>query len=347
MDRLPHSLFSTREFQAEERFDAWREDMSLIFDVEDPLVEEGEFFHATFELYNFGQSVFGELHSSSARYLRTRDKILSDGLDSVLIQLFLEGECQFGCGRQTTLVKTGDIVIFDLSRRVDNFNASFRHVTMMVPRELVAAAIPNIHQWHGAILPRDNPAVRLLRNHLISCQRMAPSFDLGAGRHLESATVALTAAATSGKPSLIEGATDDDVELVLTFQIKRYIRESLGSENLSPEALAHKFGISRAQIYRLMEPVGGIARYIRKLRLNRCFEELRNPALSHLTISEIAYRSGFAQLSTFQRNFRETFGLTPGEARERGRESKFPASLSRQSGPGLPKKHHAWFREIG
>ncbi len=314
-----------------------------------PRLEDVGEFHATFKLYNFGQSVLGELDSSAARYLRSRKKILSDGLDSILLQLFLEGGVRFGSGTQTTYAEKGDIVVFDLNRPVDNFNTTFKHLTMMMPREMMDAAIPNISRWHGHVLPHQNPAARLLRDLMISSFEMAPRFDTEAGRHVESATVALAAAAMSGNATFAEGAVDEDVESVLTYQIKRHIRTHLGSEDLTPEALAKAFGVSRSQIYRLMEPLGGVASYVRQLRLQRCMNELGDPRFAHLNVSEIAYRSGFTHLTTFNRSFRETFGMTPSEAREKNRHAHLSALSEKNErfrrNPVL--RHHEWFRQIG
>lgn len=220
---------------------------------------------------------------------------------------------------------------------------------MMLPREVMDAVIPDIGRWHGISLPRRNPAVHLLRNHLISSFELAPRFDIEAGQHVEAATVSLAAAAMNGTPPFAKSAADAGHTGVLTYQIKRHIRSKLGSEELTPDALARTFGVSRAQIYRLMEPLGGISSYIRHLRLHRCMAELCDPLLANLNVSEIAYRSGFNHLTTFNRSFRETFGMTPSDAREKNRLFRLsaPAQGKPNSRPGLRRKHHEWFRGIG
>lgn len=348
MNNIPRSSFSTRNFKSKHRFGAWREDISLIFDVEEPSSENKEPFHATFDLYNFGQSVLAKLHSSSARYVRSRKKALSDGLDSILLQLFIKGEIQFGSGKRTTYANLGDIVVFDLSQPVDNFNSSFLHLTIMLPREVIEAAIPEIHRWHGLALPRDNPSFHLLRNHLISSFELAPSFDMKAAGYVEAATIALAAAAMSGSPPLVEGSRKADVERAMIHQIKRYIQRNLGSTELSPESIAHDFGVSRAQVYRLMEPVGGISSYIRRLRLHRCMADLRDPRFAHQNVSEIAYRLGFEHLTTFNRSFREAFGMTPSEARREHRQpSRSSSAHVGVDTNGEPhQEHRNWIRRF-
>lgn len=142
MGGLAHSQFSTADLPKNERFSAWREDISSIFDVErSPICDETP-FHATFELYHFGRSILAEVDSSAGRYVRSKEKVRRDGLDAFLVQLFIEGGVQFGCGQRTTYTEAGDIVIFDLAQPVDNINSRFRHVTSMWPREVLEEVHP-------------------------------------------------------------------------------------------------------------------------------------------------------------------------------------------------------------
>ena len=57
-------------------------------------------------------------------------------------------------------------------------------------------------------------------------------------------------------------------------RIQRHIALSLGSPALHAETLCGAFRISRSQLYRLFEPLGGVARYIQEQRLARACAEL-------------------------------------------------------------------------
>ena len=99
--------------------------------------------------------------------------------------------------------------------------------------------------------------------------------------------------------------------------IRRYIEQNLRSSALNADGLAKTFGLSRASLYRLFEPVGGIASHIRKARLNRAYQEIVAPDLANQRIAPIVYRLGFKNLSAFNRLFKATYGLSPGEVRAR------------------------------
>ena len=59
--------------------------------------------------------------------------------------------------------------------------------------------------------------------------------------------------------------------------VRRYIDRKLASPDLSANSIAAEFGLSRASLYRLFEPAGGIAKYIRKVRLSRAYQGLPRP----------------------------------------------------------------------
>jgi AraC-like DNA-binding protein len=77
------------------------------------------------------------------------------------------------------------------------------------------------------------------------------------------------------------------------------------------DKLARTFGLSRASLYRLFEPVGGVASYIRTRRLARARQELTTPGLEDRRIGPIAYRAGFQSIPAFNRAFRAAYGQTP------------------------------------
>ena len=98
--------------------------------------------------------------------------------------------------------------------------------------------------------------------------------------------------------------------------IARFIEANLASRELRIEEITRTFGLSRASLYRLFEPVGGVASYIRTRRLVRARKELTAPGLQDHRIGPIAYRAGFQSIPAFNRAFREAYGKTPGSARK-------------------------------
>ena len=92
----------------------------------------------------------------------------------------------------------------------------------------------------------------------------------------------------------------NDQFLILINQI---IEENLEDENFSVEELAQKAGLSRSMLHRKLVKLTGksASDYIMEIRLNRAKEFLENDVA---TVSEIAYKVGFNNLSYFSKAFR-------------------------------------------
>jgi AraC-like DNA-binding protein len=61
-----------------------------------------------------------------------------------------------------------------------------------------------------------------------------------------------------------------------------------------------------------------VSDWIRKRRLERCREELLDPAYDTLSITQIAFRWGFNDAAHFSKKFREAYSQTPRSVRNGG-----------------------------
>ena len=86
----------------------------------------------------------------------------------------------------------------------------------------------------------------------------------------------------------------------------------LGDESFGIEELRKELGLSRSQLHRRLYKITGLSTslFIRSVRLRRAFELLKEGDLS---VSEIAYRTGFSSPSYFNKCFNEQYGFPPGD----------------------------------
>ncbi len=105
------------------------------------------------------------------------------------------------------------------------------------------------------------------------------------------------------------------IEQEFIIEIKENIDKNLDNSNFSVEDLADKMSISRVQLYRKVKAILGISisEYIQDFRLEKSKELLGN---SKLSISEIAYSTGFSSPNYFSTSFKNKFGKTPKEFRK-------------------------------
>ena len=98
--------------------------------------------------------------------------------------------------------------------------------------------------------------------------------------------------------------------------VKRYIREHI-HEPLDRETLASVAGFSIPHFHRVFTAQVGesAASYIRRLRMERAGRKLRMGAVD---ITEVALAAGYDSHAAFSKAFKQQFGLSPSEFRQRG-----------------------------
>jgi AraC family transcriptional regulator len=97
-------------------------------------------------------------------------------------------------------------------------------------------------------------------------------------------------------------------------EVKAYVREHM-DEPLNREVLAAVAGFSVPHFHRLFTAEAGenIARYVRRVRLERAGRKLRMGAVD---ITEVAQAAGYDSHAAFSKAFKLHFGLSPSEFRQ-------------------------------
>lgn len=112
-------------------------------------------------------------------------------------------------------------------------------------------------------------------------------------------------------------APDAGVQMEDAFltRIREAVEERLGDSGLSGEDICRKLGMSYPVVYRKLSALTGrsLNVYIRLIRLQKACELLSDASL---TVSEIAYQTGFNDPKFFSRVFAEEFKTTPSEFRK-------------------------------
>lgn len=98
-------------------------------------------------------------------------------------------------------------------------------------------------------------------------------------------------------------------------QVRKNLETHLCEEEFGIAELCRSMAMSRSQLYRKFSALTdtSIHQFIRKLRLTKAKELLLS---TELNVSEVAYDTGFKNLSHFSRVYSEEFGISPSKARE-------------------------------
>lgn len=107
-----------------------------------------------------------------------------------------------------------------------------------------------------------------------------------------------------------------DIREVRRRAILDYIDRNLADPDLGIGAIARAFDFSSRTVHKLFEgEAQTVARLIWDRRLERCREDMADPAMTHRSITQIAHLWGFSDSQHFSRAFKLRFGVTPREYR--------------------------------
>jgi len=325
--KLPFTLFSTGHLRSPDQFDGWRDSISVVFDVA-PLAgrraEDG--FAASVRAHHLGALVVTQVDFDGQRFLRDKRRAVADGLDHYLVQLYAAGGLVGTAGDRERVLRAGDVQILDLGRPSATEARASATIAIVVPRDTLRQALPAAGDLHGLVLRGDGSAGGLLADYMRALAARADTIAAADAAAIARATTGMIAACFHATAETRARARTQ-IEATTLERIQRHIAANLGAPGLHAEALCAAFRISRSQLYRLFEPLGGVAAYIQEQRLVRAHAELSDPAHARRRIFEIAFDGGFASEAHFSRVFRRAFGLSPSEARARARD--LPAILGR------------------
>lgn len=310
-------------------------------------------FRAQCRLCHLGSAVLADVRSSSVRYLRTAHHVARGAYDHYQITFNLAGDIHYESGRQSVRVRPGDIVIVDSARETDAYvhapDQGFSHgLALFMPRAALAPLRRSPGDGHLLLLSRERPRAQSLHEHL---SRLLESIELEAQSQTPAAAQCLLRQLScSLRGSPLGSAEWQAAHRLAADSLERLIERRLDSPALSIDLLCSHAGCSRATVYRLLEAEGGPIRYIRQRRLQRAFQELICGRVPHGRILALALRHRFASEATFNRAFRRTFGIPPGEVREIAARSRAVALAGEVAVSGTGSQGSRaidWIRTLG
>lgn len=341
--KVPFTIFETGQSRAPDRFEAWRQSIGVMFDVEPLGKSLSPTFEASVLTYNLGELLVARTHFGDEQFSRSAKRISADGLDHYQVQLYYEGGLVGATKHNQMKVRPGDIQIVDMAQPHVSTAQGSSTIVLAVQRNVLTELLPDSADPHGIILAGDRGAGALLADYIKSLYTRMETVDAAEAPFVARATVNMIAACLQPSARTADRARVQ-IEGVIADRIKRYIGENLGSRELSPAALCRRFRISRSQLYRTFEPLGGVASYIQTRRLEHAFALLRDPMFQGRKIFEIAFASGFSSVAHFSVAFRRQFGFSPSDARA---DIDF-SSASRDRQPrSLEAGYEDWIRHLG
>ena len=258
---------------------------------------------------SLGAVGFGYVDGTPSSFIR-KGEHLSDGRDLISINISGGGRFQVEGVKGLDRYQRGGAVVLE-SRSTSALHSLDDSTAWTIcmeraPIEPLLAAVDGPIQ--RCIAP-DNPGVRLLESYLASLFRIAKEADLTLAT-LHVRDLALHALGVRGDTQAL--VRERGVQAARQNAVLTEIRKRHGERGLDPSAVAAQLGLSLRYLHKLLEPTGrSFAEHLLMCRLERAAAMLRDPENRRIKIGEIAMRTGFGDISHFNRSFRRTFGDTP------------------------------------
>jgi AraC-like DNA-binding protein len=220
-------------------------------------------------------------------------------------------------GRPLTL-DAGDFALLDTSRRClrEQIGAA-ETIAFAIPERALRRHVLNVDALVGQRLTsRDalcSAATAMLRS-ISDLDDMRGSGHVG-GRMVLALLDLLDILAERGAPP---DGSESGRRTARVAEARRYVDAHLADPDLSVTTIAAAMGVSTRYLRIVFaEQNASLPDYIRGRRLAMCRAQLLSPHSTHRSITEIAFASGFNDLSHFCRVFRDAYGVSARDCRRR------------------------------
>lgn len=255
-----------------------------------------------------------KLPGGGVRARRTAPLIERSTRNFYYLCCLLQVSAQLSCGNLSTELGKTDIALLDSTRAYE--------ITTLGPIDVIWLAVPR-HRLEGRISnPQQSIGVRIDGSHGVAriaarlfqeIEQLADQLPSKTHWRLANSLLDLIALAIPETTGSRAHRSDQMIN-----KIHEFIEQHLCDESLTPERIAEAHGISVRYLNRLFQrECTSTAKWMRLRRLERCRDDLENSELATLSISEIAFKNGFTDISTFNRAFRKQYATAPRSLRPR------------------------------
>lgn len=251
--------------------------------------------------------------SSPCKVTRTRREIARDGIDDILLGIWLKGHSLLTQGERKVILGPGTMLLQDTGRPFKHdFIEHTTSIVVSIPRQEIRARMGT--RDLERVLSTGLPLAGLTADFISGLTTRVDALEQGTHRRLADQALDLISMAFTGNDA---GVPLSSVRANALRRLKSEIEKRLSDPGLKPADAAHAARISVRYANALLAKEGlSLERYIVQRRLECCRRALEDPLQAHRLVGEIAFAWGFSDHSHFTRRFRETFGMTPGDCRQ-------------------------------
>lgn len=302
-------VWDSRAVPASQALGAFRDVISSAFMPWTPDIPKNNVvFEGRVESLSIGRGSVGLCRTTGVDSSKTKSNIANSPAECVYGNYVLSGEIHIEQADVRHVVRPGELILYHSykpTRYSDKSGVRNANIAFSIPVETFSDTVDVESNFINTLLPAAS-----LMEPLVGCFNM-----MARGMHLySSAQMAALFNACAVLLPLSAGRLaphePEPRQPPLRMALK-LVDDMLSDPDLTPQSAALRLGVSTRQLHRMFARSGDtFGNYVMNERLERVRGELMSKS-DRTPISQLVFRWGFNDLSTFNRAFKRRFGQSP------------------------------------
>ncbi len=313
----PHQIHDISRFAPAERLNAWQHALRHTFTELVPETPYGSEFGGVIETVDCGNLKISRITAEAQKVHRSSREIEKSSMDCIYLNIHLAGAAKVLHSYGSAELNLGDCILVDPNQPyVLEFDSPFRQLCIQFPewalREHMDAPLETL-LGKGFSLGTQAGKVLLsaLELTLLESDTEAEG-DASANLLMQVMNHSLNAALKES-----QGQEDLSYKTGIAARLRQYVAENFRDEAITPSQAAAALGCSLRNIHKTCQGMGTtFGKLLLDARLSAAAQSLSYKMHPQSRISDIAYDSGFSDISHFCKVFRTRFGSSPSEFRK-------------------------------
>jgi len=301
---------STHYLSDGEKLEYWNDCISEQFTQMEAVPDEKTPFEAALTCKTaYGFSLANPI-STAASVRHTNNHIRTSSERVFLLHLQRKGTSVNIQGNNVAFLKPGDFTICDSASPYEvRFKNEIDMLVARVPEKQILSRVPDLH-LQTAICVSGDSGVGALASKMIQAiwEDDTSKTDMMLDHKIAGNMLDLIATAYSSQ----DIGKRETISETRRYQVMEFVDRNIHNANLSPKVIAEASNISLRYLHKLFNEHGTTVNgWIIEKRLDLAAKLLRDSREEAVSITEIAYKTGFKDVSHFSNRFRKSYGMSP------------------------------------